>query len=409
MGVIFWGLLNAVGLFALSRRRRRPRFDGPDLRFVFVVPALNEGRVIGATVRHLLGFPGHAVIVVDDASEDDTAAEILAIDDPRVVLLRRQLPDARLGKGEALNAAFQWLRSSPLGDSPDRVIVCVADADGRLHASALHEAAVCFAAPQVGAAQVSVRIRNRNTNYWTRMQHFEFVAFTALYQGGRQHTGAVGLGGNGQFVRLSALQSLGTAPWSSCLTEDMDLGIRLLLAGWTNRYISTSWVSQQAVPDFPRLLRQRTRWFQGALQCLGHLRSVAGSDRLPLKTRVDLVGLLLAPLFLLVASPLVFAGWLRLAIRNSGAVPVGGGPGRILAVYAAFYTLAFLPALLLSFVFWLDEQESTIFSALIAGHLFVFYGYLWPFVGWRALGRQLARRCEWTKTARVAEAPVALT
>ncbi|MGH2968452.1 MAG: hypothetical protein ACRDK0_05240 [Solirubrobacteraceae bacterium] len=48
------------------------------------------------------------------------------------------------------------------------------------------------------------------------------MGFSRLVQAGRDPLGSVGLGGNGQFVRLSALQDMGDSPWSRCLTEDLD-------------------------------------------------------------------------------------------------------------------------------------------------------------------------------------------
>jgi cellulose synthase/poly-beta-1,6-N-acetylglucosamine synthase-like glycosyltransferase len=212
----------------------------------------------------------------------------------------------------------------------------------------------------------------------------------------------VGLGGNGQFVRLQALESLGDEPWSDCLTEDMDLGIRLLLGGWKNRYIPTSWVSQQGIPELPRLLRQRTRWFQGALQCLRYLPDVVCSDQLPLKTRVDLAGMLLAPMSLVVVSPVMVMAWGQFLF---GLKPTAGhyAPDELLVLYIAFYVLAFLPAFLLGFVFWLDDPDSSLLKALVAGHGFIFYSYLWTAAGWWAVGRQLLRRGNWMKTARVDE------
>ena len=44
------------------------------------------------------------------------------------------------------------------------------------------------------------------------------------------------MGGNGQFNRLAALDSIADAdaggPWRNQLTEDQDLGLRLIAAGW---------------------------------------------------------------------------------------------------------------------------------------------------------------------------------
>jgi cellulose synthase/poly-beta-1,6-N-acetylglucosamine synthase-like glycosyltransferase len=182
----------------------------------------------------------------------------------------------------------------------------------------------------------------------------------------------------------------------------MDLGIRILLAGWRTRYIATSWVSQQAVPDFGRLLRQRTRWFQGALQCLRYLPAVVSSDCLPLKTRVDLAGTLLAPLSLITLSPVILIAWGQVLVGLRLRVP-DHNASAVALFYVTFYVLACLPALLLGFVFWLDDPDSTLPRAILAGHAFLFYSYLWTLAGWRALTRQVLRRDNWIKTPRVDE------
>ena len=62
------------------------------------------------------------------------------------------------------------------------------------------------------------------------------------------------------FVRLAGLNTLGSDPWTDCLTEDLDLGLRLLLNGWRNSYCPVVAVDQQAVTEIPRWLRQRARF-----------------------------------------------------------------------------------------------------------------------------------------------------
>lgn len=139
VGLTIYGIV----MLLLSRRdpaaaRRRAQMDSPNpqLSVMFVVPCLNEERVLAASLDRLTSLDWHDlhVLVVDDGSDDATAQIVRDHADPRVQLLQRTLPEARHGKGEALNAAIRHLRSGAVVSirQSQNVIVCVMDADGRL-------------------------------------------------------------------------------------------------------------------------------------------------------------------------------------------------------------------------------------------------------------------------------------
>lgn len=413
--VVALSVTYTLALFVASRRRRRPLLPRPDdLLVVAVVPCLDEELVVAASIERLLTLappdgsgPELAVLVVDDGSTDATAALVgeQARRDPRVHLLRRVLPDARRGKGAALNAAYAHLCGSPLlrDRRPADVVVLVVDADGRLDRNALQEVAPYFRDPAVGAVQIGVRMLNRGAGVLARLQDMEFVTYTEVLQRGRQRLGSVGLGGNGQFVRLPALASLGDEPWSDCLTEDLDLGIRLLARGWTNAFCPTSSVSQQAVVSVRRLIRQRSRWFQGHLQCVRLIPAVLTS-RLPLGAALDLCQHLLSPLLLLLISvlPVLFvAAVVGTAVHDPGAVATNLAHARPLPLLIA-YAFTFGPVPFYAFVYWLGDDEVRFWRALRLAHGYALYAYLWFPAGWIGVARFVTRRRGWMKTARTA-------
>ena len=97
-----------------ARRRSQPPGDARTLGWHLFVPALNEAKVIGHTVDYLRRtLPEAHVWVIDDASEDQTGAIVAsrARRDPMVHVVSRRFPDARTGKGHALNAAYWQLRA----------------------------------------------------------------------------------------------------------------------------------------------------------------------------------------------------------------------------------------------------------------------------------------------------------
>ncbi len=409
--VLLFSLSYTVSVFLVSRRRRPEPLPAPDnLFFVVVVPCLNEELVIGRSLERLLAVGGGhnlAVLVVDDGSEDRTADVVREYADERVWLLQRTLPEARQGKGAALNAAYQHLLSSDLlaGRRPEDVVMVILDADGRLEGNALFEVAPFFRDPRVGAVQIGVRMYNADASLLARMQDFEFVTFTEIFQRARQRLGSVGLGGNGQFTRLTALQSLGEAPWTSCLTEDLDLGVRLLVGGWLNRYCPTTHVSQQAVTSVRRLLRQRARWFQGHLQCWARIPLVMRSS-LSGRSSFDLVYHLTGPGLVLVTSfpMLLFVFSLiaaTFATPESVAASLVANGGTLLGLW---YLLSFGLAPFYGFVYWLRDRSTSLPRALLLAHLFSLYAYLWFPAGWIAVAKVTRGQRGWAKTARTVDA-----
>jgi 1,2-diacylglycerol 3-beta-glucosyltransferase len=406
--LITFSTIYSLRMVLLSRQHRDAVLPAPtDLLFVFLVPCLNEERVIAKSLERLLAVPGNfRVMVIDDASDDSTADVVRQFDPERVWLFQRTLPDARKGKGEALNAAYRYLCSSGvLGDrNPDDVILAVLDADGRLAPNALIEVAPFFADPTVGGVQIGVRMYNAKEKLLARMQDFEFVTFTEIFQRARQRIGSVGLGGNGQFNRLSALRSLGSAPWTKCLTEDLDLGIQLLIQGWRNCYCPTSHVSQQAVVQLRQLVRQRSRWYQGNLQCWRRIPEIVRSN-LPTSVVIDLLYQLLASSLILVmsvTSAVFLATFGLLLARDPQTVAhlILGHYGLTLVV---MYVLAFGPALVYGPMYWLRDRESSLVKSIGYAHLFTLYSYTWVPAGWRAVWRTLRHREDWAKTTRTVE------
>jgi cellulose synthase/poly-beta-1,6-N-acetylglucosamine synthase-like glycosyltransferase len=405
---VILSLLYVVHLFALSRRRRPDQLPAPELLFVFVIPCLNEERVIGGTLDSLLALgDDHVVLVVDDASDDTTGEIVRSYDPRRVQLLRRELPAARRGKGDALNAAYRYLRSSELiaGCPREQVVISVFDADGRIAPEALTAVGSQFRDPRSGAVQIGVEMRNADTNLLARLQDMEFTVFTEIFQRARARLGSVGLGGNGQFVRLLALESLGDEPWSECLTEDLDLGVRLLVGGWKNHYCPTASVNQQAVTSLPRWLRQRARWFQGHLQCWRLLPMIIRSP-LPMRSVADMVWYLTLPAAVLITPiaglPVIAATLTVLAVAPGDVVRLALADHGL--VLLSVYVLSFGQSYLCAYVYWIRGRVG-VGRALLLAHVFEAYSHLWLIAGWWAVWNVLRRRRSWAKTDRLAELP----
>lgn len=406
--IVMAGCYNTT-LFVLSRRRIR-RSHGPrrPRLYVFLLACLNEERVLAESLARITGLPAgeFMALVIDDASDDGTAelARAAARATPgRVHLLQRHLPDARRGKGAALNAGIRHLRTSGLldGHDPHDVIVCVVDADGRLDPHVVQAVDPYFDNPRTGGTQIGVRMYNRDKGLLARLQDMEFVIYGDIFQSARRYIGSVGMGGNGQFMRLAALDTLmaadGGGPWSDSLTEDLDLGVRLIAGGWTNQHCTTAAVSQQAVLDVRRLVRQRSRWFQGHLQSAGLVPLIL--REVPARAAVDLLYHLSSPVLILLTSLLPLSFLVALGGTAVGSVQAGRpliSPLWILGPYVLSFTAAYAYA----FVYARRERGLGLLRAVLLSHVFIFYGYIWFAAGWWGLWRMLTGKRTWLKTAR---------
>ena len=407
LGVVVFGLAYLLLFASLAQVGQAPPSPGKRPFFVFVVPCLNEELVIGRCLDKLLAMPStdFAILVVDDGSDDGTSGVAKSYDPARVWLLQRTPPFAREGKGAALNAAYRHLWNSGLlqGYDPNDVVVAVVDADGRLQPDALDTVAPYFQQATVGAVQVGVRMYNAQESLLARMQDIEFVVFTEIYQRARRHLGTVGLGGNGQFVRLAALRSLEDSPWTDCLTEDLDLGIRLRLHGWVSEYTGRTWVEQQAVISLPRLIRQRARWFQGHLQCSRRIPVILRAG-LPLHTTLDLCWHLLGPVTILLMS--IWSALFVASLAYLWASDPAGSWRTVTTeiwILPGFYVLSIAPAVLYGLVYRRQTQSLPRRRVAVLAHLFIVYGYLWFLAGWRAVWQVGTGRRGWAKTSRTVE------
>ena len=422
----------ALILVPFLRRPRTVPGRASEFQWHLFIPARDEAAVIGHTLtRCAADFPTAHIWVIDDASEDDTAQIVsaAAARDPHVHLVSRRLPDARSGKGDALNSAYraltQWL---PVHVDATRVIVGVIDADGRLAADALDYVSSnsVFGDPRVGAAQIAVRMENRGdlgayatpsrlgvrfSRFLVRMQDMEFMTSMSAMQLLRERTGSVGMGGNGQFTRLTALQEIERRyerPWHGALLEDYELGLHILLVGYTNRFVYDTCVEQEGLLSMRRFVAQRARWTQGTMQCSSYLGDIVRCPNLSNAGVVESCYFLITPWLQVIGVVL----WpLLLLLTCVHALTYGAGTG---AFIAQFWPVAGLALLFgaLPFAMWgpvyrrMAEPGITRRRAWLLGvgnALYLTYTYVSTV---RAITRFATGRTNWVKTRRNAEAVV---
>ena len=403
------GLFISVAMLAWSAtlfvRAQRARVIAPpapiDITngfvWIFMVPALNEEITIADSVERLvaLELARRRIVVIDDGSTDRTPEILTGIANPDLVVLRRDPPNAREGKAAALNYAYRKIGAMIGETDRSHVIVVIIDADGRLDGEAPRYAAAHFVDPAVAGVQALVRIYNRwKLLAW--MQHNEFDVYGHLFQMGRNGYGSAGMGGNGQFNRLSALDWIADdkGPWRDRLTEDQDLGLRLLGCGLWGRQELRAIVNQQGLSALRPLFRQRTRWSQGNLQAISLMGEVWRAP-FGFGARLELIVYLLMPLW---QGLVGFALTIAMVFVISGTLPLWhNGP---LVQLLLVYLLAFGGTVLGTVAARAADGPAGWVHGFLLGHLYAAYTWmLWP-VLLRSTARQLTERREWAKTER---------
>lgn len=434
--VLFLAYVVVILVPYLRRKPDRPGLAS-DFEWHLLVPCLDEEVVIARTVTRLrTDHPGAHVWCIDDDSADSTLRILtdLAAEDPGVHVVSRKAPVAQQGKGAALNAAWcqltEWLADNHPDLDPNRVVVGVVDADGRLAPDALDVIAGPdgFGDARIGAVQIQVRMMNRGLDridasdpaaqtrfqrLLVTLQDLEFRTVIAAMQYLRHRIGSAGMGGNGQFSRLAVLNEIATenrTPWHGALLEDFELGLHVLLAGHGNRYCDDTWVAQEGLPKVNQLLRQRARWAQGGMQCAKYFRQVLLSPRISTPSALEISYFLLIPWTQLLGSIVypaaaVVMGYFALTSPGGvGAWFVAGAWGTIPLMIA----FGVAPVVVWGLVYR-SRCEPTLSRLAAVGLGLAYLGYMALMLGavWRAFGRMVRARDGWVKTSRVLAVPAA--
>ncbi len=382
----------------------------------FLVPCRDDEAVVGDTIAHLrMNFPIAHVWVIDDDSDDGTVGVVQAwqhgggAEDNHIHLVRRFRPHARTGEGDALNDAYRTLKLwMGRHADPNRAVVVVVDARGRPAPNCLEVCAAdhLFGDTGVGAVQVDVRVvdtgvRRTGVSSWrrtlgaglVRMQDLEFRTAIAASRLSRGATGTTSTGDDGQFTRLSALDSIAGAtgrPWRGSPPEDFELGVHLLTAGWRTGFSLDTHVRQEGLHGLRRLLAQRTGWGLGTMRCLRHLRRIRASRHLSPLGATEMLHHLARPWLRLLAT-LVYPVPLFLLAQRALVSPtevwtwLTGGAWVLFAVHGAFG--------LLPFALWGPvyrarcEPGMSVLRSVAYGFGYALYVHTSYLTSWRALVR----------------------
>jgi glycosyltransferase involved in cell wall biosynthesis len=269
-----WEICDALGSEKWRRRVTRPEHAPvPDSELPFVslhVPAHNEPPdMVLDTLRSLarLDYPHYEIVVIDDNTDDEKLW--LPVRDwcARHGVKFAHLEDWPGYKSGALNYALRELTD------PRAEVIGVVDSDYQLKPGFLRRCAPLFADSWVGFTQAPQDYRGWERSRYYRRLFYSYSYFFAVSQPSRNERDGAIFAGTMGLIRRVALEQLGG--WDEwCITEDAELSLRLLRAGWSGLHVDQSWGKGIMPLTFEALKGQRYRWCFGGLQILRmHLRS----------------------------------------------------------------------------------------------------------------------------------------
>jgi hypothetical protein len=270
-----WEICDALGTEHWTRRvTRQVRFDVKDADLPMVslhVPAHNEPPdMVIETLRSLMriDYPRYEVILIDDNTDDEALWRPVEAWCHRHRVKFAHLENWPGYKSGALNYALRKMTDERAE------VIGIVDSDYQIQPGFLRRCAPAFAEPWVGFVQSPQDYRGWHHARYYRRLYYSYKYFFAVSQPSRNERDGAIFAGTMGLIRRVALEQLGG--WDEwCITEDAELSLRLLRAGFSGLHVDQSWGHGIMPLTFEALKGQRYRWCFGGIQILRmHWRSL---------------------------------------------------------------------------------------------------------------------------------------
>src|SRR6202167_4646155 len=243
-----------------------------ELPFVSLhVPAHNEPPdMVIDTLRSLvrLDYPRYEIILIDDNTDDESLWRPVEAWCLRHNVKFAHLEDWPGYKSGALNYALTQMTDERAE------IIGVVDSDYQLDRGFLRRCAPLLIESWLGFTQAPQDYRGWERAPYYRRLYYSYQYFFAVSQPSRNERDGAIFAGTMGLIRRVALEQLGG--WDEwCITEDAELSLRLLRAGWAGQHIDQSYGKGIMPLTCEALKGQRYRWCFGGIQILRmHWRSL---------------------------------------------------------------------------------------------------------------------------------------
>ncbi|UDY22791.1 glycosyltransferase [Nocardioides sp. Kera G14] len=277
-----WELCDALGREHWARRSGEGLADHEvdgDHAHPFVslhVPSYEEPpEMVIATLTSLkaLDYDNYEIVAIDDNTKDEALWRPVEAWCRENGVKFAHLQDWPGYKSGALNYALQEMTDERAE------VIGIIDSDYQIEPDFLRRTAPLFNDPAVGFLQTPQDYREWKDAPFFRQLYYSYKYFFTVSQPSRNERDGAIFAGTMGLIRREALESLGG--WNEwCITEDAELSLRLLRAGWSGMHVDASYGHGLMPLSFEALKGQRFRWCFGGIQILRmHWRSMLPGAR----------------------------------------------------------------------------------------------------------------------------------
>lgn len=307
-------------------RKEEETADDYEPTVTVVTPMYNEGEGIRRTIRSVLAqnYPADklSLIIVDDCSTDRSYHHAVdaARGNLRVMVLRN---DINIGKRRSINRAVRA--------SSSEIIISV-DSDVTIEENAVRQLVRRFTSPDIAAVGGRVDIRNKRTNWLTRMQAVKyFFGYHVVKNLERAFRTVLCLSGCLTAYRREVLLELEPILENRTLLgmpikygEDRFLTRQIIKAGYKTTMTMDAICHTEAPDELDVYLRQQLRWRRSTVvDYLGSLSHIWRLHPLVAVHYYALFGLIISYPFVLVATIAQGTVWILLLAQLMGITFLG--------------------------------------------------------------------------------------
>jgi peptidoglycan-N-acetylglucosamine deacetylase len=264
---------------------KKDRFTG---LVTVIVPAYNEEKTIGKTIKSLLqsDYEQLEILVVNNNSTDNTAGVVeMYLGHDKIKLIN----EPRQGKFHALNTGIEQASAE---------VVVIVDADTQVMPDTIGNLVFPMNDEKLGATAGNVKVGNVN-NILTGLQQLEYIVSLQIDRRAYEilHSVPVVPGALGAWRKSALLQVGGYL--GDTLTEDAELTIRLQRYGYRIKFVPNAVAFTEAPHTLGLFLKQRRRWTFGMLQVFFKNRDTF------FKPKYGFLGMIVLPYLFLIQLPMM--------------------------------------------------------------------------------------------------------